>query len=969
MCDASDFAIGEVLGQCQDKHFRPIHYASKTMTEEFTFKVVDTKGAENLATDLLSRLENPHQNVLDPKEINESFPLETLNLGMSSQQKSKFFKDVKHYFWDDPYLFKICADQIIRRCVYGQEAIDILKACHSGPTGGHHGPNYTAKKVFDLGFYWPTIYRDAQNLVKNYDVCQRQGKISQNDEMPQNSIQVEAKVLPTNDAQVVCKFLKNLFARFGAPRAIITDRGTHFCNDQFTKVMQKYGVTHRLATPYHPQTSSQVEVSNRGLKRILERAVGENRASWSNKLDDALWAFCTAYKTPIGCTPYKLVYGKACHLPIELKHKAYWALKHANFDLKKVGDHRKYQINELNELRDQAYENSLIYKEKTKRIHDSKLKNHVFNIGDRVLLFNSRLKIFSGKLKSRCIPGNVKTRAKRFCTQVFISSASLGNHNVHLVKLCTLRTIVVLMGVSRTRSFVILIKHSTCFNDPLRIVLNSSEPSNDNNNVVNALQEPFVVKQDPGKNSSQSPPQINHYCCYGCGDPLEDIFCHQCTCELCRRGAHYGYNCPSKVSVIPDPEPFNNQTIDELPQTMPSFDLTCYSEDGNSFTYDSTSNLIHDSPNDFNPPLQPPIYSYEFYGNDAYYGHDFTPSSSTEEPDNSLSKGDENLDTVSAMESDEFIKSSDENLVSIPSESEGVSDNMCDVPFHDNSPPLDVSKDQFEDFSDSNDEATSINDDSFSIDNIEYVEASTPDSELVSLEVIEIVIPEVGGIDDDILLTSSSTSLNSLLEETNNFDNSLPEFETFCFDLEEISSSSTTTHSDISLPEYEAFYDDHVKEISSGSTTTHSNSSLYDSFIFDLSINLFPPVDGSDFYEFPDERTHIISPPEYNCFCLKNEPSSRDFTMDVVEDTFPTREPRVHDHNAFPTHLTLQLNLDFILSSESLFAYVVWIFLPFLPYSVAPQYLLSFRNKDTIFDPGICSYHIYSFMPYVSHRS
>ncbi|GJU70331.1 reverse transcriptase domain-containing protein [Tanacetum coccineum] len=212
---------------------------------------------------------------------------------------------------------------------------------------------------------------------------------------------VEAKALPTNDARVVCKFLKSLFARFGAPRAIISDRGTHFCNDQFAKVMLKYGVTHRLSTAYHPQTSGQVEVSNRGLKRILERTVGENRASWSDKLDDALWAFRTAYKTPIGCTPYKLVYGKACHLPIELEHKAYWALKHTNFDLKTAGDHRKVQLNELNELRDEAYENSLIYKEKTKRIHDSKIKNRVFNVGDRVLLFNSRLKIFSGKLKTR----------------------------------------------------------------------------------------------------------------------------------------------------------------------------------------------------------------------------------------------------------------------------------------------------------------------------------------------------------------------------------------------------------------------------------------------------------------------------------------------------------------------------------------------------------------------------------------
>ncbi|GJV93087.1 reverse transcriptase domain-containing protein [Tanacetum coccineum] len=152
------------------------------------------------------------------------------------------------------------------------------------------------------------------------------------------------------------------------------------------EVMLKYGVTHRFSTAYHPQTSGQVEVSNRGLKRILERTVGENRAFWSDKLDDALRAFCTGYKTPIGCTPYKLVYGKACHLSVELEHKAYWALKHTNFDIKTAGDHRKVQLNELYELCDHAYENSLIYKEKTKRIHDAKIKNRVFNVGDQDFL-------------------------------------------------------------------------------------------------------------------------------------------------------------------------------------------------------------------------------------------------------------------------------------------------------------------------------------------------------------------------------------------------------------------------------------------------------------------------------------------------------------------------------------------------------------------------------------------------------
>ncbi|GKE49488.1 reverse transcriptase domain-containing protein [Tanacetum coccineum] len=140
----------------------------------------------------------------------------------------------------------------------------------------------------------------------------------------------------------------------------------------------------------------------RSPQMMLELTVGENRASWSDKLDEALWAFRTTFKTPIGCNPYKLVYGKSCHLPIKLEHKAYWALKHANFDLKTTGDHRKLQLNELNELRDQAYENSLIYKERTKKLHDSKIKNRIFNVGDRVLLFNSRLKIFLGKLKTRC---------------------------------------------------------------------------------------------------------------------------------------------------------------------------------------------------------------------------------------------------------------------------------------------------------------------------------------------------------------------------------------------------------------------------------------------------------------------------------------------------------------------------------------------------------------------------------------
>nr|GEX10316.1 hypothetical protein [Tanacetum cinerariifolium] len=253
---------------------------------------------------------------------------------------------------------------------------------------------------------------------------------------------------------------------------------------------------------------------------------------------------------------------------------------------------------------------------------------------------------------------------------------------------------------------------------------------------------------------------------------------------------------------------------------------------------------------------------------------------------------DDDEDYTSAITPDEPVLSTEEL------DNSKVFPNISVMPFHDNSPPLDVSKDQFEDLSEFNDKFSSIDDDSFSFDKIIYVEALPFDSELVSSEVMEIVIPEVGGIDDDILLTikddvlrekllnvnlliakiealnanpttssdyktkSSSTSLNSLLEETNTFDNSLPEFETFCFDVEEISSGSTTTHPDISLPEYEVFHEDHVKEISSGSPNTHFDSSFYASFIFDLSINPFPPADRSDFYKFTDELIPFISPPD-----------------------------------------------------------------------------------------------------------
>nr|GEX31448.1 hypothetical protein [Tanacetum cinerariifolium] len=440
---------GAVLGQRHEKHFKPIHYASKTMNDaetnytkkkrdvsssdakarllrwvlllqEFDFKVLDTKGVENLAADHLSRLENPYENVLEPKRINETFPLETLIMmtfrgdssaswfadfayyhagnfivkGMTSQQKNKFFKDVKHYFWDDPFLFKICVDQVIRRCVHGKEALDILVACHNRPTGGHHGANLTAKKIFDAGSFGPPFTRMPTSLSKIMNRANDKGKF--HDKM--RCLKTQSKFIKSLTVGALILWARsrlyegtNIFSWL----SITCQNGLK----QKRSPPMTPVVTHRLFTAYHPQTSGQVEVSNRGLKRILERTIGENRASWSNKLDDVLWAFRTSYKTPIGCTPYKLIYGKACHLSIELEHKAYWALKQANMDLAVAGDHRKIQLNELNEIRDHAYENSLIYKEKTKRIHDSKIKNHVFNVGDLFLLFNSRLKNSWANLK------------------------------------------------------------------------------------------------------------------------------------------------------------------------------------------------------------------------------------------------------------------------------------------------------------------------------------------------------------------------------------------------------------------------------------------------------------------------------------------------------------------------------------------------------------------------------------------
>nr|GFB32627.1 hypothetical protein [Tanacetum cinerariifolium] len=330
---------------------------------------------------------------------------------------------------------------------------------------------------------------------------------------------------------------------------------------------------------------------------------------------------------------------------------------------------------------------------------------------------------------------------------------------------------------------------------------------------------------------------------------------------------------------------------------------------------------------------------------DDDYDSAITPVLSTEETENSLSMEDEHLDTIPAMESDEEIKSSVEDLVPIPSEFE---------------------------------------------ENIEYVEASPHDSELVNLEVAEIVIPEEEEIEDDklrkkllnvyllianiealkdnptpsskLLTKSSSTSPKSFLEETNTFHNSLSEFENFCFDLEEISCGNTTTHSDISLSDYEVFYfdDDRIEEISSGSTTTHSYVSLseYDTFTFNLSNDQFPPTDRSDFTheEFIDKLAHIISPLEYDSFYFRDLPNPGEL-ISIFNSG-------IHENPPSTTRVNLPVEDD----HSPLLAYVVWIFLAYLTYPVIPPYLHPFGNEDTIFDPGITINRVYSFKPGLSHQ-